>query len=118
MRWPGKRSCNAATFIAKVTRPRGEAVFYEVCAYSRQRSCRAGGVIVAGSRAAFAATDPAAWVASFWPTAKAAGVTRATYDRALQGFVPDADVLADANAQPEFTWKVWDYVDQLVSDDR
>src|SRR4051812_36484246 len=67
---------------------------------------------------ASAASSPAAWVAAFWPSAKAAGVSRATYDRAFQGFVPDPDVIADANAQPEFTWKVWDYVDQLVSDDR
>jgi membrane-bound lytic murein transglycosylase B len=68
--------------------------------------------------AASAAMSPAAWVAAFWPSAKAAGISRATYDRALKGFAPDPDVMASANAQPEFTWKVWDYVDQLVSDDR
>ncbi len=65
-----------------------------------------------------AASSPAAWVASFWPTAKAAGISRQVYDQALGGFTPDPEVMASANAQPEFTWKVWDYVDQLVNEDR
>src|SRR5438105_11864633 len=75
-------------------------------------------LLLAVPAAASAAQGPAAWVAGFWPTAKAAGISRATYDRALNGFAPDAEVIASANAQPEFTWKVWDYVDQLVNDDR
>jgi len=35
------------------------------------------------------AATPAQWVEGFWPTAKAAGVSRAIYDRALKNFVPD-----------------------------
>jgi membrane-bound lytic murein transglycosylase B len=67
---------------------------------------------------ASAATSPAAWVNAFWPTAKAAGVSHATYDRALGKFTPDPDVVDSAGAQPEFTWTPWDYLEQLVSADR
>ncbi len=64
------------------------------------------------------AETPAQWVESFWTTAKAAGISRTTYDRALKGFTPDPDVMTSATAQPEFTMKVWDYMDRLVSEDR
>jgi membrane-bound lytic murein transglycosylase B len=65
-----------------------------------------------------AAETPAQWVESFWPTAKAAGVSRAIYDRALRGFAPDPDVMASATAQPEFTMQPWEYLERIVSDDR
>ncbi len=65
-----------------------------------------------------AAATPAQWVASFWPTAKAAGITRATYQRALGNFEPDPDVIDRASSQAEFNMKIWDYLDQMVSDDR
>ena len=67
--------------------------------------------------AAFAAS-PSQWVNDFWPTAKAAGITRSTYTRALGNFTPDPDVIKSASSQAEFTMKVWDYLDQMVSDDR
>jgi membrane-bound lytic murein transglycosylase B len=65
-----------------------------------------------------AAATPAEWVEGFWPSARAAGVSRATYDRALRNFIPDPDVVASANAQPEFTLKPWQYLGRMVSDDR
>ena len=34
------------------------------------------------------AATPSQWVKSFWPTAKAAGISRATYDAALRKFHP------------------------------
>ncbi len=68
--------------------------------------------------AAEAATSPKAWVDDFWPTAKAAGISRATYLRALGDFTPDPDVIKSSSSQAEFKMKVWDYLDQMVSDDR
>jgi membrane-bound lytic murein transglycosylase B len=64
------------------------------------------------------AATPSQWVESFWSTAKAAGISRATYDRALKGFTPDPDVIRSASSQPEFTLKVWDYLARMVSDER
>ncbi|MCX5496818.1 lytic murein transglycosylase [Kaistia dalseonensis] len=55
------------------------------------------------------------WVAQFWPVAKKAGITRATYDRALGNFTPDPDVLAKAQSQAEFVKPLWDYLDSAVS---
>ena len=67
---------------------------------------------------AAAPQTPQQWVASFWPTAKAAGISSAVYNRALANFAPDPDVIKRANTQAEFTMAVWDYMDQMVSDDR
>lgn len=64
------------------------------------------------------AASPAAWVRDFWPTAKAAGVSRATYDRALGHFTPDQDVLKKASSQAEFNMEIWNYLEQMVSDER
>jgi membrane-bound lytic murein transglycosylase B len=68
--------------------------------------------------AAEAAQRPSAWVASFWPTARAAGVSRATFDRALGDFEPDEEVIKNASTQAEFQMKIWDYMEQMVSQDR
>jgi membrane-bound lytic murein transglycosylase B len=65
-----------------------------------------------------AAQSPAQWVASFWPTAKAAGVTRAVYDRALSDFAPDPDVIRRSQEQAEFNQPIWIYLDRMVSEDR
>jgi len=67
---------------------------------------------------ASAAQSAQQWLSSFWPTAKAAGITRATYDRALGNFEPDPDVLKRAGSQAEFNMKIWNYLDQMVSDER
>lgn len=61
---------------------------------------------------------PAAWVKALWPAAKEAGVSRATFDRALSAFTPDPDVLKKASSQAEFNMAIWNYMDQMVSDDR
>ena len=70
------------------------------------------------SAPAVAATSPAKWVQDFWPTAKAAGVSRATYDAALGGFTPDPDVIKRASNQAEFKTEIWDYLDMSVSEER
>ena len=71
--------------------------------------------LVAG--AAHAAT-PSQWVKSFWPTAKAAGVSWNTYQAALGDFKPDPEVLAKANNQAEFNQKIWLYLHNTVSERR
>jgi membrane-bound lytic murein transglycosylase B len=58
------------------------------------------------------------WVESFWPTAHAAGISRATYDRAFKGLTPDPKVIEAANFQPEYVKPVGEYVDRVVSDKR
>ncbi len=58
------------------------------------------------------------WVESFWPTARAAGITRATYDRAFAGVTPDPEVIEAANFQPEYVKPIGEYIDRAVSDKR
>src|SRR5580765_468640 len=57
-------------------------------------------------------------VEGLWPSAKSAGVTRATFDRAFQGFTPDPEVIEQANYQPEYVKPVGEYIDRAVSDKR
>src|SRR6476620_4369251 len=64
------------------------------------------------------ADDFQAWVARFWPTAKAAGITRQTYDLAFKGMTPDPKVGEAANFQPEYVKPIGEYIDRVVSDKR
>ncbi len=57
-------------------------------------------------------------VEGLWPSAKSAGVTRATFDRAFQGFTPDPEVIEAANFQPEYVKPIGEYIDRAVSDKR
>ena len=59
-----------------------------------------------------------ACVQSLWPAAKSAGVTRATFDRAFQGFTNDPEVVEAANFQPEYVKPIGEYMDRVVSDKR
>ena len=74
--------------------------------------------IVGLAGSASAAQSFAQWVEGFWPTAKAAGITRATYDRAFQGLTPDPKVIEAANFQPEYVKPIGEYMDRVVSDKR
>ena len=58
------------------------------------------------------------WVERFWPVAKAAGITRETYDKAFKGMTPDPKVLEAANFQPEYVKPIGEYIDRVVSDKR
>lgn len=58
------------------------------------------------------------FVARLRPEAIKAGVPGAVYDRALAGVAPDMDVLRRASSQPEFSRKIWDYVDDATVDTR
>ena len=64
------------------------------------------------------ADDFQAWVERFWPTAKAAGITRQTYDLAFKGMTPDPKVVEAANFQPEYVKPIGEYIDRVVSDKR
>lgn len=64
------------------------------------------------------AASPKSCVEGLWPAAKSAGVTRATFDRAFQGFTPDPEVVEAANFQPEYVKPIGEYIDRAVSDKR
>ena len=59
-----------------------------------------------------------ACVEGLWPAAKGAGVTRATFDRAFQGFTIDPEVIEAANFQPEYVKPIGEYIDRAGSDKR
>ncbi len=48
----------------------------------------------------------------------AGGVGAATFDKATHGLSPNPDVLAMAEAQPEFKTPIWDYLAGLVDEER
>ncbi|OLP53563.1 lytic transglycosylase [Rhizobium rhizosphaerae] len=68
------------------------------------------------ARPAFADAGFQSWINSFYPTAAKAGITQATYRQAFAGVrTPDPDVLRKATYQPEFTTKIWEYIDSRVN---
>ena len=69
-------------------------------------------------RAEVATQTFAQWVEKFWPTAKAAGITRATYDKAFKDLTPDPKVIEAANFQPEYVKPIGEYIDRVVSEKR
>jgi membrane-bound lytic murein transglycosylase B len=75
-------------------------------------------IVLALSAGSAGALTPGQWVQAFWPTAKAAGVSRAVYDSALANFTPDPDVLKKASNQAEFNQALWYYMEMMVSEER
>jgi membrane-bound lytic murein transglycosylase B len=75
-------------------------------------------VSLALGRASRAAQPPAfaRWVAGFRVRAIGRGISEATYDRVMTALTPDAKVLAEYRAQPEFTEQVWQYINRRCSD--
>ncbi|RAI00983.1 lytic murein transglycosylase [Acuticoccus sediminis] len=57
-------------------------------------------------------------VASKWPAARSAGVTRATFDAATRDLRPDPDTVRLSNHQSEFVKPIWEYLDTAVSEKR
>ena len=53
-----------------------------------------------------------------WPQAQAKGVTRATFDLAFQGVVPDPRVIALTKRQPEYGKPAGDYVNSMAASSR
>src|SRR5262249_11706047 len=59
-----------------------------------------------------------AWREAFKREALAAGVSAATFDRAFAGLLPNLDILAKDEEQPEYTRPIWAYLDAAVSPER
>jgi len=60
----------------------------------------------------------AAWREAFRTEALADGVSAATFDRAFAGLLPNFDILAKDEEQPEYVRPIWPYLDAAVSPDR
>jgi peptidoglycan lytic transglycosylase B len=81
-------------------------------------------ILGAGSAALLVLAHPAASLAQskcvegLWPSAKSAGISRATFDRAFKGFTIDPEVIELANYQPEYVKPIGEYLDRAVSDKR
>jgi lytic murein transglycosylase len=58
------------------------------------------------------------FVAKLWPDAKAKGITRSTFERALKGVTPDKRVIAAIQRQPEYGKPFGEYVNALASQAR
>ena len=58
------------------------------------------------------------WLAAFRIEAIAAGISPATFDAAFAGVAPDPRVLDLDQSQPEFTRRIWEYLDSAVSPTR
>lgn len=72
--------------------------------------------LLAEASAAHADTRFQNWIADFYQTAANAGISKSTYQKAFSGVkTPDPDVLEKAAYQPEFTNKIWDYLDSRVN---
>jgi len=72
--------------------------------------------LLAEASAAHADTRFQNWIADFYQTAASAGISKSTYQKAFSGVkTPDPDVLEKAAYQPEFTNKIWDYLDSRVN---
>jgi len=56
------------------------------------------------------------WVAMFRQRAVSRGISPETYARVMDGVTPDMSVLEAVNAQPEFTEKLWQYINRRCSE--
>ena len=57
------------------------------------------------------------WIKDFYSVAAKNGISKRTYNAVFQGVnTPDPEVIKSANFQPEFKSKVWDYLDNRVTD--
>ncbi len=60
----------------------------------------------------------AGFVKELWPDAQAKGISRATFDRAMQGVTPNPRVIEATKRQPEYGKPVGDYINALASPGR
>lgn len=59
-----------------------------------------------------------AYLETLWPEARAKGVSRETFMRAIGGISPDPSIMKSQTSQPEFVSPVWSYIERAVSDER
>jgi lytic murein transglycosylase len=86
-----------------------------------RRTVLAGGLSAAAalSLPAYGQPKPAGfehWVADFRAYALKRGVSAQTYARVMNAVTPDLGVLAEIRAQPEFTEKLWQYINRRCSE--
>ena len=84
-----------------------------------RRAWLTGALAYAFAGPADAATDLAAfrhWVVRFRVHAMRRGIPLATYDRVMDAVTPDMSVFASLHAQPEFTEKLWQYINRRCSE--
>jgi membrane-bound lytic murein transglycosylase B len=62
--------------------------------------------------------DFSRFVEDLWPQARAAGVSRATFDEAFRGVVPDPKIVALTRKQSEFVRPIWEYIGGAVTAQR
>ena len=56
------------------------------------------------------------WIRDFYSVASNQGISRQTYNAVFAGITsPDPEVIKSANFQPEFKSKVWDYMDNRIT---
>ena len=55
------------------------------------------------------------FLAELWKDAQAKGITRATFDKAFAGVVPDSRVIATTRKQPEYNKPAGRYINQIAS---
>lgn len=97
----------ALGLMASATRARAESIIVA------QAGNQAGSP--AGSRQE---TSFAAFIAGLWPEARAAGVSRATFNAAFAGVTPNPQVVALTRKQSEFVRPIWHYIDNGVTEGR
>lgn len=76
-------------------------------------------ILIFGPLAGVASADAGfqKWIRDFYGVAAKSGITRETYNAVFRGVkIPDPDVIKSANFQPEFKSKVWDYLDNRITD--
>jgi membrane-bound lytic murein transglycosylase B len=81
----------------------------------RQTLLMAAGSLAVLASPAQAQADFAAFIETLRPEARAAGVSMATFDRAVGGLVYDPGPARASGGQREFTRPFWDYVNGAVS---
>ena len=59
-----------------------------------------------------------AFLAELWPDARSRGISRATFDRAFAGLIPDPRVIAATKRQPEYGKPAGAYVNSMGSNAR
>lgn len=75
-------------------------------------------LLIVGGTAASVSADAGfrKWINGFYSTAAKNGISKKTYNSVFAGITkPDELVIERANFQPEFTSKVWDYLDARVT---
>jgi len=92
------------------------ALIFSGCAEARVKESRTPMAPPVGHREQDEAF--ADWLTLFHGEALKAGITEETFDRAMAGVTPDADVVAADQNQPEFVKPVWEYLGGALSDKR